>query len=176
MVVNLFHRLFNLNAFIYSKLFLPLTWSFSANDVTESINCNNYKTLILSPLYLDSTYLSCAQLIEPELCLATNSNLNWWFRLSRLQYEQGNRRLKLTVPPASIKLKHKLKTVKLICLIKKEKLMLRIRINQLTVSITRWQHVSRICFETYFVKTCKIINNSRNTKATENNKHRCRLG
>jgi hypothetical protein len=42
-----------------------------------------------------------------------------------------------------------------------------IRVNQLPVSVTRWQHGSQICFVTYLVKNHKIANNSTATKAGE---------
>ncbi len=45
-------------------------------------------------------------------------------------------------------------------------------INQLPVSVTRWQHGSQICFANfYLVKIHKIVNNSTTTKAREKNKH-----
>jgi hypothetical protein len=40
-------------------------------------------------------------------------------------------------------------------------------INQLPLSVTRWQHGSHICFVTLLVKNHKIANNSTTTKARE---------
>ncbi len=45
--------------------------------------------------------------------------------------------------------------------------MFLIRINQLPDSVARWQHVFEICFETYFVKSHKIADNSATAEARE---------
>jgi hypothetical protein len=42
-----------------------------------------------------------------------------------------------------------------------------IRIHQLPMSVTRWQHGFQICFVTYLMKNNKIANNSTNTKVRE---------
>jgi hypothetical protein len=42
-----------------------------------------------------------------------------------------------------------------------------IRINQVPVSVARWQHGSQTCFATYLLKIQKIVNNSTTTKARE---------